>query len=231
MPTYTLELKLLSDTTPGRGEGVAGLVDAEVQHDELGLPIINGRTLKGLLVNECATILQALGQTQNGGWPATAHELFGAQGDTFDEAASLSIGTATLAPDLIAKLRSASAAQRPAPEKLLGSLTAIRRQTRLDAVTGAPQAQTLRATRVIICGLTFYAPLRFEQAPPANQQALLAACVLGLRRLGTGRNRGKGRVQARLTDRPLAPAAFAAATQVRDLSADWFALFEQEVLA
>jgi len=47
MPIYTLELELLSDTTPGRGEGVAGLVDAEVQHDELGLPVISGRALKG----------------------------------------------------------------------------------------------------------------------------------------------------------------------------------------
>lgn len=33
MTTLELHLKLLSDATFGRGDGVAGLVDAEVEHD------------------------------------------------------------------------------------------------------------------------------------------------------------------------------------------------------
>lgn len=229
MPTsYTLELELLSDTTPGRGEGVAGLVDAEVQHDELGLPVISGRALKGLLVNECAVILHALGQTHSGKWHDAALALFGERGETNDFTAGLSIGTATLAPDLIAQLRGEE--KRPAPEKILSSLTAIRRQTRMNEY-GAPEDQTLRATRVIMRGLTFYAPLLFEQEPTDRQRELLAACVLAVRRIGTGRNRGKGRVKVRLTDRALEPARFAATNQAHDLSAEWFARFTQEVQA
>jgi hypothetical protein len=228
--SYTLELELLSDTTPGRGEGVAGLVDAEVQHDELGLPVISGRALKGLLVNECAIILRALGQTHGGEWHDAARALFGERGETDDAAAGLSIGPATLAPDLIAQLRGESETKRPAPEKILSSLTAIRRQTRINE-HGAPKDQTLRATRVILRGLTFYAPLLFEQEPIDQQRELLAACVLAVRRLGTGRNRGKGRVKARLTDRDLEPTRFAATEQARDLSTEWLAHFEQEVLA
>ena len=228
MLNYTLELELLSDTTPGRGEGVAGLVDAEIQHDELGLPVISGRSLKGLLVNECAAIVYTLDQTSAGVWPAAARDLFGERGEMADFTSGLSIGTATLAPDLIAQLRSDK--DRPSAEKLLSSLTAIRQQTSVDAASGAPRDNTLRATRVIVRGITFYASVRFEPAPTDAQRALLAACVLALRRLGAGRNRGKGRVRARLTDRPLTPDGFAAAPG-HDLTGAWFAHFKREALA
>jgi hypothetical protein len=228
MLNYTLELELLSDTTPGRGEGVAGLVDAEIQHDDLGLPVISGRSLKGLLVNECAAILRALDQTQADVWQAAARDLFGERGETDDFTAGVSLGTATLAPDLIAQLRSEK--DRPSAEKLLSSLTAIRRQTSVDAASGAPRDNTLRATRVIVRGLTFYAPLRFDREPTDAQRALLAACVLALRRLGAGRNRGKGHVRAGLTDWPLTPDRFAAEPG-HDLTGTWFAHFKQEVLA
>lgn len=46
---YSIKIKLLSDTTFGRGDGVAGLVDQEVEHDQYGFPFLRGRTLKGLL--------------------------------------------------------------------------------------------------------------------------------------------------------------------------------------
>ena len=44
-----LHIELLSDATFNRGEGTAGLVDVEVEHDEFGLPLIGGRTVRGLL--------------------------------------------------------------------------------------------------------------------------------------------------------------------------------------
>jgi len=46
MTTYYLNFTLLSDTTFGRGEGVPGLVDEEVEHDRYGLPYLRGRTLE-----------------------------------------------------------------------------------------------------------------------------------------------------------------------------------------
>ncbi|PVE30161.1 hypothetical protein DC030_15410, partial [Enterococcus faecalis] len=59
-----IRLKLLSDATFGRGDGVSGLVDEEVEHDaRTGLPLVRGRTLKGLLVEGCADIFYALGET------------------------------------------------------------------------------------------------------------------------------------------------------------------------
>lgn len=44
-----LHIELLSDATFGRGEGSAGEVDTEVEHDEFGIPFIGGKTVRGLL--------------------------------------------------------------------------------------------------------------------------------------------------------------------------------------
>lgn len=60
MTAYKLQFDLRSAATFGRGDGVAGLVDEEVEHDGDGLPFLRGRTLKGLLAEECANILYAL---------------------------------------------------------------------------------------------------------------------------------------------------------------------------
>ncbi len=83
MPSYQLRLTLLSDATFGRGDGVAGLVDAEVQHDDVGLPFLGGRTLKGLLGAECADIVYALERgrpDQAERWRTAEKRLFGRSG-------------------------------------------------------------------------------------------------------------------------------------------------------
>ena len=54
MPELMLQITLVSQATFGRGDGVAGLVDIEVLHDEMGLPFLHGRSLKGLLMATCA---------------------------------------------------------------------------------------------------------------------------------------------------------------------------------
>ena len=60
MTKYILKITLESDAVFGRGDGVAGAIDTEVQHDQNGFPFLNGRTIKGLLVQECADILAAV---------------------------------------------------------------------------------------------------------------------------------------------------------------------------
>lgn len=57
MTIYKMKIQLLSDTTFGRGDGVAGLIDQEVEHDADGFPYLRGRTLKGLLSEECDNLI------------------------------------------------------------------------------------------------------------------------------------------------------------------------------
>jgi len=205
---HELHLGLLSDATFGRGDGVAGLVDEEVEHDAAtGLPFIRGRTLKGLLVEECANILYAL-NGRAAQFDEAAKFLFGQSGSAVDDDALMRIGPALLSASLRAAVKVDVAAGLLTAADVLESLTAIRRQTAMDE-TGAPERGSLRAMRVVLRDTPLVAELTFREKPPATALPLLAACALGLRRGGTGRNRGRGRLEAFVDDRKATAEQFA----------------------
>ena len=199
---YRLRIRLLSDATFGRGDGVAGVVDAEVQHDVYGLPYLGGRSLKGLLGAECADIIHALslsGQSQKD-WQQVANRLFGDTGRGLTGAANLRVGPAELPADLRAAIARNIEQKKLTRAAVLESLTAVRRQTAMDAESGAPKKETLRTMRVILRGTVFESALHFVESPNSDELALLAACIKAFRRGGTGRNRGRGRLTAELYD-------------------------------
>ncbi|HBY76367.1 MAG TPA: RAMP superfamily protein, partial [Cyanobacteria bacterium UBA11148] len=114
MSTYTLKIKLLSDATFGRGDGVAGLVDQEVEHDRYGFPYLRGRTLKGLLSEECDNLIAVLPEdSQRQHWQEIANCLFGIPGSTLETQGKVHVGDACLPSDL----RYAIAAQLDAEQK------------------------------------------------------------------------------------------------------------------
>lgn len=200
MKEYVLKLTLLSDATFGRGDGVAGLVDVEVQHDEVGLPYLGGRALKGLLGAECDDLVYALGRAvpaQGKRWQQAALRLFGQSGARLAGAALMRVGPARLPLDLQAALARDIEKETLTRAEVLDMLTTLRRQTAMDE-TGAPRKETLRTLRVILRDTTFTSRLIFTEDPTADDLALLAATVKALRRVGTGRNRGRGRVRAEL---------------------------------
>lgn len=214
-----LKLTLVSDATFGRGDGVPGLVDAEVEHDHNGLPYMHGRTLKGLLGEEGANILFTLGQFQPDleRWQRAMLQLFGRPGSTEDGIANLHVGDARLPDDLRAAIAADLASSSYTPADALTALTSIRRQTAMDE-SGVPDEGSLRAMRVILRGTPFVAALHFGQKPGEDDLALLAACVKALRRVGTGRNRGRGKVTAGLYT-----------AQGEDVTGKHLAYFEKEV--
>lgn len=203
MNQYRLRIRLLSDATFGRGDGVAGVVDAEAQHDVYGLPYLGGRSLKGLLGAECADIVYVLGlagEAQKERWKQAENRLFGDIGSGLAGAANLRVGPAELPPDLRAAIARDIKQKKITRAVVLESLTAIRRQTAMDAESGAPKDETLRTMRVILRETVFESDLCFVEPPTSDELALLAACVKAFRRGGTGRNRGRGRLTAELFD-------------------------------
>jgi hypothetical protein len=221
-----IHLLLKSDTTLGRGDGVAGIIDAEVEHDSNGLPFLRGRTLKGLLNEECANLLYALqpaGLDQ--GYHDAAMRLFGGPGSDLQSNASVRYGDAQLpaairqvvefemavvrAEKKLAERGTPVAVKRrtPAlqPTDFLNSLTAIRRQTALDEM-GVPVKASLRTMRVLlretplISAVAYQPPSHLSSAASERDLVLLAAVCRAFRRMGTGRNRGRGRVVATLHD-------------------------------
>lgn len=223
MSDYRLQITLLSDTALGRGDGVAGLVNAEVQHDAYGCPFLGGRTLKGLLREECINLLYNLRMLQKeAGWEEAATRLFGEPGSALAGASLLHISDATLPYDLRQAIRWGIDEEQLTRSQVLDSLTAIRYQTGVDVVRDAPKKETLRAIRVILRNTILTAQAYLEPAvDPLDQQrdlALLMACVKALRLAGTGRNRGVGEIRAELQD-----------DQGAALPASVFAYFAKEV--
>lgn len=204
--TLQIHIKLRTDAIFGRGDGVAGLVDEEVEHDATtGLPFLRGRALKGLMVEECANMLFALERQQSSElnrFRQAAKFLFGQAGSTLDDDALMHVGAAMLPKDLRDAVEAdvKSIPPRLTPNEVLESLTAIRRQTAVDEGTGAPDEGSLRSLRVVLRETPFSSQIDFDKDPSPDALALLSACVMSLRRAGTGRNRGRGRLLARLCD-------------------------------
>lgn len=193
MTPTSIRITLKSAATFGRGDGIPGLVDREIEHDAHGFPYLRGKTLKGLLAESAENVVHSLSQftANNKEWKTAKEQLFGVGGRGLQERGSLHIGDAQLPAEL------REAAKNWSKEDVLYSLTGIRRQTAINA-DGGPDHATLRSMRVLLPGITLEALIHFDQTPSDQQLQLLAAAVLDFRRAGTGRNRGRGWLKAEL---------------------------------
>lgn len=192
-------LTLKSAATFGRGDGLAGAVDREIEHDENGFPFLRGKTLKGLLAESAENVAFALEgddeKAQSMPWHVAKNTLFGTGGAGLKERGILHIGDAQFPEALRAQVKNAGWKK----EDVLYSLTGIRRQTSINE-HGAPDHATLRSMRVLLPAVTLEASLTFDRKPSDAELQLLAAAVLDFRHAGTGRNRGRGWLQAELDD-------------------------------
>jgi len=186
----TIQVKLLSDAAFGRGEGTAGAVDVEVEHDDFGLPFLSGKTLRGLLRDSWLS-MQSCFQELTG----AAHRVFGPSASCGEDAI-LRIGDAMLGDDVRAWVEAAETRDRHpvSSAMVLESLTEIRWQTSISRKTGASDDKTLRAVRVIVRGLTFKASALWLEPPGPMDRQCLALALLATRHAGLSRNRGMGRV-------------------------------------
>ncbi|MCB0044657.1 MAG: hypothetical protein KDD92_04445 [Caldilineaceae bacterium] len=231
MTLYWLHLTTLSDTAFGRGSGVPGLIDQDVAIDKDGCPYLHGRTLKGLLNEACAEILYALdpGNSMPPGWIDAADGLFGRPGSRRRAQGKLRVGHAQLPEDLRRAIHHSSWDA----DAVTDSLTTVRQQTSLKA-DGAPEPHTLRSVRLILRNTPFVSELNLSDELTDDEKGLLAASVLGLRRAGTARNRGRGLLHVRIfADEVSSPdAASGQASEdidnSTDLTCDWYATFFQK---
>jgi len=218
-----LHFELSSAATFGRGDGLPGLVDSEVEHDAYGFPFLRGRTLRGLLAEEMESLLYALGNRPE--LKSARDRLLGEEARLLDETGILHVGHAQF-PEAVRQLIAAEVEaekekarqekertgknEKPlffTREAVLDSVTALRRQTAMTHL-GAPEPASLRAQRVILRTTRFEAQLHFDEDPQPLELALLTASVLAWRRAGTGRNRGRGRLRAWLNDEAWTQARF-----------------------
>jgi len=187
-----LHIKLLSDSTFSRGEGSAGIVDTEVEHDDFGLPFIGGKTIRGLLRDSWLAMCDRLPELND-----AAERVLG-RSRSLDEACRLRIADAYL-PDPIRHTVRAAVERVDKPlsrETILAAFTSIRYQTAENRNTGAPESTTLRSTRLVLRGFVFEASLVWLDGykPGSEDLRVLALCALATRHGGLLRNRGRGHI-------------------------------------
>lgn len=202
MKKLLLKFILRSDACFSRGDGTAGEVDIEVQHDQYGLPFLNGRALKGLIHEEAADLVEALAlcgsSTQN--WMAIANNLFGQPGSGINEQGAIKFGDAVLPEDFRRQvIYHINGEHDLDASQVFRLLTSIRTQTANDE-TGAPKPESLRVMRVIPNSTPFYAELVLEDQVEEIHLAFLAACLKAFRRAGSNKTRGMGKLSADLLD-------------------------------
>ena len=195
-----LHVELLSDATFGRGEGTAGKVDTEVEHDEFGVPFIGGKTVRGLLRDTWLSMRPHFPELRKAG-----DRVFGPTMRFLDDdVCVLRIGDALLRKDardwLLAAATRANEQDCVSPMMILAACTDIRYQTAEDRVTGASADATLRSSRVVLRTFAFEAQLtwRAGEDPKENDLRVLAMAALGTRHGGLMRNRGRGHLRISL---------------------------------
>jgi len=200
MSQYFLTFTLKSDGAFGRGDGVAGFLNQEVQHDRYGCPYLGGKALKGILVNECADILSALDESMRPKWRDVANALFGQPSSDLSSQPQLHIGDACLPAELRHAIVEDIDSSNPSltREDVVYSVSALRHQTAINDQTGVAKDNTLRTIRVVLRETLFSSPLLLTETGPYvdvdRMLMLLAATVKAFRRAGTARNRGLGRL-------------------------------------
>ncbi len=191
-----LRIKLLSDSCFSRGIGTPGSVDTEIEHDEYGVPLVGGRTVRGLLRDAWLSMAACFPELE----PA-AGRVLGRSG-AFDDECRLRIGDALMSAGLRSAAQQACtrASQALPPREILEALTAIRWQTAEDRGTGAPETTTLRTARVLLRGFALEAPLTWLDGydPTADDLCCLSLAALAARHGGLGRNRGRGHLRITL---------------------------------
>lgn len=188
MDNYQIKMELLSETILGSGESVAGYIDLDVLHDELGLPYFKGKTLKGRLREEAENIvrLQSDVFTQE-----QLNKLFGKIDNEQDT--SLALSDCTVSNNI----RKAIKASNLSSNDILNSLTDVRSFTAIDK-DGIAKEGSLRQIRVINKGLKINSEVKFRNEIDNDELTLFGLSVLALRYIGLMCSRGKGNVKCTL---------------------------------
>lgn len=205
MTNYVLEIKLQSPLMSASGEGRIGLVDRDVVFDDVGLPVLPGRRLKGLwreAYRDVADAWQQCGEAYT-----SVDKIFGKAGQKpNDGSACFYIGNAKLENASFLKkwleyLQYRDVGEREPKilvEDVVNHYATVRAQTAIDRHTGSAKENTLRLTRTLKSDWVFRAPVRFIGTPNVELQNALALGAVALRYMGTARTRGLGKVQCRL---------------------------------
>lgn len=193
-----IHITLYSDLCPGNGYSYYGTIDSEAEHDDLGLPFIPARRLKGCL-RECAEILSNSGLWEKS--TDTLNYLFGVSAD--DGTKGIRVANAYISEyeqikeDLKLLQENKEFQKNIYPDEVLDIFSDVKAQTKME--NGVADDNSLRFTRIIHQFSPFNKENRLEfiakvEYPEGQEEKLKQICK-ALRHIGMNRNRGLGCVK------------------------------------
>lgn len=199
--TYKVQIQLLSDTLIGATEGYGAIIDKDSVFDEVGLPIIPGKRVKGILKAEAELLNKyqpvAIQPWNDNSKKTVIEILFGDAGITDKNTEYLSVSNFTL-PDYEANktyLKYLIQENEISRSEVIAHFTTMRMMTRIDE-DGIAENTSLRTFRILKKGLVFEGELTFDSDYLAEFKDIVALT----RRIGSMRNRGLGQIQCRLIE-------------------------------
>lgn len=202
MTYLNFRLELLSDTLIGSGEGGAN-IDSDIVFDDLGLPYIPGKRVKGCLRESAVEVVEMFEVFEKSGIRlasmADIDAMFGKPGQSLSSILSFSNcylkdydSNRKWLEWLIKKYQGIFS-----KEMILSTFSTIRQQTAIDE-NGIAKLHSLRTKRVLKKGFVFFG--RIEPSIKLDDRLLgyLIYIIRNLRYVGTNRNRGLGFVKCGL---------------------------------
>ncbi|MDR0918760.1 MAG: RAMP superfamily CRISPR-associated protein, partial [Oscillospiraceae bacterium] len=174
--TYQLKIKLKSDICCATGGGNGSNIDTLSFFDNIGLPVIPGKRIKGLL-REQADLLVKYGKYTS----ENIEDLFGGLGGKKGEI-YVSDGVLDAYDDLKFEL------QKYRKEEVSDSFSSLRSRTRIDK-DGIAVDHSLRTIQTVMKGLEFFSTITVESD---KYTELLSDCTKILRHIGLNQTRGLG---------------------------------------
>ena len=194
-----VSIELLSNMCCSNGEGNGVDIDMETCSDEIGLPIIPGKRLKGLL-KECCELL--VDNNYKHTTQQNMHRLFGGyEISSYKRTdAILHVGNATIDNYNEIKNELISLSKQKdsilTKQRIRDVYCELRSSTSIDD-NGVAKKQSLRTIQTVKKGIVFYSQLTLENATEKDVD-LLQDCVKMLRHIGLNKSRGLGEVQCKV---------------------------------
>jgi CRISPR/Cas system CSM-associated protein Csm3 (group 7 of RAMP superfamily) len=220
MKNYKMKITFISDAIPGSGEGYGAVIDSDIIFDEVGIPFIPAKRIKGCLRESTHDVCTMLKESEakiievnlsmvEGKCKTDkkekkeftlVREIFGEAG--MKTSAPISFSNFTI-KDYKENFDALVYFERTYPEivspqRVVQTYTYLRQSTAIDE-TGIADDHSLRTFRVLKKGKLFEGTIGIENQDPGVEKLLALACW-NLRYIGTKRTRGFGEIQCRLFD-------------------------------
>lgn len=202
MMNFTFGIELLSDALVGSGEGWGATIDTDVVFDDIGLPYVPAKRVKGCL-RESAVEVAEMFECSKLDYATTEDidVLFGKAGRS--QPSSLSFSNCNIS-DYDSNKQWLEWVSKEYPgflskELVLNTFTSLRQQTAINK-HGIAQDNSLRTSRVLKRGLTFFGNIELHNEIDDRLLSFLVLTAINLRHIGTSRNRGFGLIRCTFYD-------------------------------